>query len=144
MVTLAPFEPFARWEGMKSMRRGDDYEALKRSLLDRYMPSMERFVPDLRNHIKVAEVATPVTNITYATVPRGAIYGPEATPDQMGPFRYTTQGALDGLYLCGSSTFGGGIVPSAASGLQAGKRAASWVRTHSARQVAVPARVAVR
>ena len=141
MVTLAPFEPFAPWAGGKSMRRGADYEALKQSLLDRYMPAMERFVPDLRNHIVVSEVATPVTNITYATAPRGAIYGPEATPDQMGPFRYTTKGALDGLYLCGSSTLGAGIVPAAASGLQAGKRAAAWSRTHRPVQIPVPARV---
>jgi len=140
MVTLAPFEPFAAWQGKKSMRRGEDYEALKQSILDRYMGPMERFVPDLRNHIKVAEVATPVTNITYATAPRGSIYGPEATPDQMGPFRYPTKGALDGLYLCGSSTLGGGVVPAAASGMQAGRRAAKWVEAQRPAQAAVPAR----
>lgn len=140
LVTLAPYEPFEKWGGKKSMRRGDDYEAVKQSLLDRYMGPMERFVPDLRNHIKVAEVATPVTNITYATAPRGAIYGPEATPDQMGPFRFTTSGALDGLYLCGSSTLGAGVVPAAASGLQAGKRALKWLKDHRPAHIATPAR----
>jgi phytoene dehydrogenase-like protein len=140
LVTLAPYEPFAPWEGKKSMRRGDEYEALKRGIYDRYMRQMERFVPDLSKHVKVAEVATPVTNVTYATAPRGAIYGPEATPDQMGPFRFPTKGALDGLYLCGSSTFGAGVVPAAASGLSAGRRAAQWARERQGAQVAVPAR----
>lgn len=128
MVTLAPFEPFAAWEGKKTMRRGEDYEALKQRILARYMPQMERFVPDLRSHLKVVEVATPVTNITYATAPRGAIYGPEATPDQMGPFRFGAKGAFDGLYLCGSSTLGAGVVPASVSGLQAGKRAVAWAK----------------
>ncbi|MFO0587313.1 MAG: NAD(P)/FAD-dependent oxidoreductase [Polyangiaceae bacterium] len=136
MVTLAPWEPFARWEGGKSMRRGDEYEALKQSLMDRYVPAMERFVPKLRDHIRVQEVSTPVTNVTYATAPRGAIYGPEATPDQMGPFRFSTEGALDGLFFCGSSTLGGGIVPAAASGLRAGKAALKWLKKSPVPRVA--------
>lgn len=127
-VTLAPYEPFAPWEGGKSMRRGEAYEDLKKQLLERYIPAMERFVPQLGQHIKVAEVATPVTNVTYATAPRGSIYGPESTPDQIGPFRYGAKGAFEGLYLCGASTLGAGVVPAAASGLQAGKRAARFAQ----------------
>lgn len=132
MVTLAPFEPFAPWEGHKSMRRGHDYEALKREILDRYMAQIERFVPGLREHVQVVEVATPVTNVTYATAPRGAIYGPEATPDQMGPLRFGAKGAFDGLYLCGASTLGAGVVPAAVSGLHAGRRAAAYAKAERA------------
>jgi phytoene dehydrogenase-like protein len=124
VVTLAPFAPFARWEGMKSMRRGPEYEALKQKLGERYLAAAERFVPGLGAHVKVMEVATPVTNVTYATAPRGSIYGPEATPGQMGPFRYAVKSAVDGLFLCGASTLGGGVVPAALSGFQAGKLAA--------------------
>lgn len=140
-VTLAPYEPFAQWEGLKSMRRGEAYEAEKQKLLDRYLPGIERFVPGVSAHIKVSEVATPVTNVTYATAPRGAIYGPEATPDQMGPFRFNAKGAFDGLYLCGASTLGAGVVPAAASGLQAAKRAVSWAREQRPALVANPAQV---
>lgn len=123
LVTLAPYEPFAAWDGLKSMRRGEEYEALKRSLYDRYTRAAERFVPGLRAHVKVGEVATPVTNVTYATAPRGAIYGPEVTPDQMGPFRFGIKGAFEGLFFCGAAVHGGGVVPAAISGLQAGKSA---------------------
>lgn len=123
LVTLAPFEPFAGWEGMKSMRRGKAYEELKARLADRYLGCVERYVPGIRDHVKVLEVATPVTNVTYAASPRGSIYGPEHTPDQMGPFRYSAKGAVPGLFLCGSSTMGAGIVPCAVSGGQAGKLA---------------------
>lgn len=140
-VTLAPWEPFAEWEGMKSMRRGEPYEARKQQLLDRFLPGIERFVPGLGGHIKVSEVATPVTNVTYATAPRGAIYGPEATPDQMGPFRFQAKGAFDGLYLCGASTLGAGVVPAAASGLQAAKRAVSWAKEQRPALSAAAARV---
>jgi phytoene dehydrogenase-like protein len=131
LVTLVPFEPFAKWEGMKSMKRGAEYEALKARLADRYLGCVERYVPDVRQHLRVIEVATPVTNITYAGSPRGAIYGPDHTPDQMGPFRFAQSGGVPGLYLCGASTFGAGIVPSGLSGYVAGKLVAPDARPAS-------------
>jgi all-trans-retinol 13,14-reductase len=138
LVTLAPYEPFAAWEGLKSMRRGEEYEARKQELYDRYTLAAERFVPGLRAHVKVAEVATPVTNVTYATAPQGAIYGPEMTPDQIGPFRFGIKGAFDGLFFCGAAIHGGGVVPAAVSGLQAGKAAVHHARSARPAQVAAP------
>lgn len=138
IVTLAPYEPFAAWEGLKSMRRGEEYEALKQGLYDRFAAAAERFIPGLRAHVLVSEVATPVTNVTYATAPQGAIYGPEMTPDQIGPFRFGTKGAFDGLFFCGSAIHGGGIVPAALSGLQAGKRAALHAIETRPAQVSAP------
>ncbi|MEZ4295595.1 MAG: NAD(P)/FAD-dependent oxidoreductase [Polyangiaceae bacterium] len=139
LVTLAPFEPFARWEGGKSMRRGEEYESLKQSLYDRYIRAAERFIPGLSSHIQVAEVATPVTNVTYATSPQGAIYGPEATPDQMGPFRFGIKGAFDGLYFCGAAVHGGGVVPAALSGAQAARAAVKWSESVRPLRAPVPA-----
>ncbi|MCC6648330.1 MAG: NAD(P)/FAD-dependent oxidoreductase [Polyangiaceae bacterium] len=128
LVTLAPFDPFAGWEGMKSMKRGAAYEELKARLADRYLGCVERYVPGIRDHVKALEVATPVTNVTYAASPRGAIYGPEYTPDQMGPLRFGAKGDVKGLFLCGSSTMGAGIVPCAVSGGQAGRLAVASLR----------------
>lgn len=122
-VTLAPFEPFARWEDTKTKKRGDDYEKMKRELETRYLTAIEKYVPGLREHITVLELGTPVTNVTYAAAPYGSIYGPEQSPNQMTPFRFGTRGAIDGLYMCGSSVLGAGIVPCAVSGNVAGKMA---------------------
>ncbi|MCC6558018.1 MAG: NAD(P)/FAD-dependent oxidoreductase [Polyangiaceae bacterium] len=125
LVTLAPFAPFARWAGTKSMKRGAEYERFKAELGDRYVRSIEQLVPGIRDRITVMEVATPVTNITYAGSPRGAIYGPAHTPGQMGPFRFAPRSPVEGLYLCGSSVLSAGIVPSALSGFKAGRMAAA-------------------
>ncbi len=129
-VMLAPFEPFAKWAGpgMKSTKRGGEYEALKAQLSDRMLGCVERYVPGIRDKVTVMELGTPATNVTYAAAPRGAIYGPEHAPDQMGPWRYGMKGAIPGLYLCGSSTMGAGIVPGAASGFAAGKMAVAAAR----------------
>lgn len=122
-VTLVPYEPFARWAGTKTQKRGDEYDKMKEDLEKRYIASIEKYVPGLRDHITTIDLGTPQTNITYAAAPHGSIYGPEQTPQQMTPFRYGSRGAIDGLYLCGSSVLGAGIVPCAVSGHVAGKMA---------------------
>lgn len=121
LVTLVPYAPFTRWAGTKTMKRGAEYEAFKAELADRYLRCVERYVPKVRAQIKVLEVSTPLTNVSFAAAPQGSIYGPDYTPNQMGPLRYGPKGAFDGLYLCGSSTLGAGIVPAALSGATAGK-----------------------
>ena len=123
LVTLYPYEPFERWQGTRSLRRGEDYEAQKELLLERYWPSIERYVPGARAHALRVEVSTPLTNVSYALAPRGATYGLDHTPDQFGPFRFSTSGPVRGLFLCGSSVVGCGIVPSALSGYGAGRAA---------------------
>jgi all-trans-retinol 13,14-reductase len=133
-VTLCPFEPFARWEGTATMKRGDAYLEYKQALAERYLKAIERYVPGVRAHIEVCEVATPLTNISFAAAPRGAIYGPDHAPDQIGPFRFAPRGAVEGLYLCGSSVGGGGIVPSGLSGHSAGRLALRALRVQRAAQ----------
>lgn len=122
-VTLVPYEPFSRWAETKTQKRGTDYEQMKTELEQRYLTAIEKYVPGLRNHVTTIDLGTPQTNVTYAAAPHGAIYGPEQSPQQMTPFRYGTRGAIEGLYLCGSSVLGAGIVPCAVSGSVAGKMA---------------------
>jgi all-trans-retinol 13,14-reductase len=137
LVTLVPYAPFTRWAGTKTMKRGEEYKAFKAELGDRYLRCVERHIPGIRDHLMVMEVATPVTNVSFAEAPDGSIYGPEATPDQMGPWRYPPKGDVEGLYLCGSSTLGAGIVPAALSGATAGKLALKGMPARSVK-VAVP------
>ncbi len=66
--------------------------------------------------MEVFEVSTPLTSTHFANVPRGAIYGPEHSPGQVGPGRFGVRGPVDGLFLCGSSVMGAGIGPCVASG----------------------------
>lgn len=130
-VTLVPYEPFSRWAETKTQKRGADYEQMKTELEQRYLIAIEKYVPGLRDHVTTIDLGTPQTNVTYAAAPQGAIYGPEQTPQQMTPFRYGTRGAIEGLYLCGSSVLGAGIVPCAVSGSIAGKMAVKDSTTKS-------------
>lgn len=123
VVSLAPFEPFARWADMKSFKRGPDYEAKKREVADSLMRSVEERWPGLVGDVVVEDVASPVTNIHYAGSPAGSIYGPAATLDQYGLRSFRPWSPVAGLYLAGAGVFGAGVAPCLASGLVAAKLA---------------------
>ncbi len=121
IVALTPGQPWEKWFAGNTMRRGEEYAALKDEIGDFYVEQAEKHLPGLREHVVLREVATPATNHSYTLAPEGNIYGPAHTPAQTIPFRFKTKAPVEGLYLCGASVIGAGIVPCASSGRAAGK-----------------------
>jgi phytoene dehydrogenase-like protein len=77
-------------------------------------------------HLDCVKYATPLTSEYWVNAVKGGCYGPEQTPDQVGPSRFTAFTAgIEGLFLVGAGTSGGGIMPCVASGVLAGRKAAS-------------------
>ncbi len=58
----------------------------------------------------------------------GGCYGPEQTPDQFGPGRFShfTAG-IEGLFLVSAGTLGGGIMACVSSGYLAAGKAADFL-----------------
>lgn len=130
-VTSAPYELFSKWVDKPTMKRGEEYDALKASLIERYLPYVEQHVPGIRANIRSLDVGTPVTNVSYVAAPLGSIYGPEHTPAPWGQPRYALEGPLPGLFFCGSSTLGACIVFASISGFIAASMAMSMVMTRA-------------
>lgn len=128
LVTFAPYDMFAKWDGMRAMFRDDEYRALKRRLADQLLESVERRHPGLVGDVVIEEVATPVSNTHYVNSERGGIYGPAATPDQSILFRFRPNTPVPNVFLAGSGVFGGGVLPC----LQSGRVAAALARRHVA------------
>ena len=122
-VTIAPYHPFSPWADKPTSKRGEEYETLKMHLAERYLKHIEKHVPGVSSHIKVLEVSTPVTNLSYTMAPFGAIYGPEHSPAPWGQPRFSIEAPFRGLYFCGASTLGASIVFSSISGFMAGSMA---------------------
>jgi len=116
VISLTPFEPWEKWDKMRSYKRGEEYEARKKAMGKSLIEAIEERFPDVIGDVEVEEFATPVTNSYYVNTVAGGIYGPEMAPDQMGPSRFLPVTPFKGLYLAGSGTFGGGIGPCLASG----------------------------
>lgn len=126
IVTFVNYHMFEKWADSPSMKRGDEYKALKEKVGEGLVKAAERYIPNLSGHLDCVEYATPLTNEYWVNAVRGGCYGPEQTPDQVGPGRFNAFTAgIEGLFLVGAGTLGGGIMPCVASGVSAAGKAAS-------------------
>jgi len=126
-MSYAAFEP---WAHLSPGERGEDYEAFVKQLNDELVATMDQHVPRLSQHLRFVEYITPLTFERRINLVRGGIYGPELTPDQMGPGRFPdgTCG-VEGLFLAGAGTMGSSVRYCVTSGIQAGRRAVSFMNT---------------
>jgi len=128
LITFVGYRHFEPWADSPSMKRGEEYERFKERMGERLVKAAERYIPGLSDHIQFAEYATPLSNEHWVNAVRGGCYGPEQTPDQVGPGRFSSFTAgIDGLFLVGAGTIGGGIMPCVMSGVIAGGRAARFL-----------------
>jgi phytoene dehydrogenase-like protein len=118
-ICLASYDAFAAWRDSAPGRRPDDYRRLKQRLVERMLDAIGVFVPDVRNHVLVHALGTPLTNERYLASPRGAIYGIEKTIGNLGPFAFPITTHVPGLFECGASTLAPGILGVSTSGLLA-------------------------
>jgi all-trans-retinol 13,14-reductase len=130
IVTGASYKLFEQWADLPSMKRGDEYKALKERIGERLIVAAERYIPSLSQHIDFVEYATPLSNKYWVNAVRGGNYGPDQTPDQVGIGRFiTTTVGIAGLFLAGAGTMGGGVMPCVASGIRAGRKSATYLES---------------
>ena len=97
-TSLIPYDVGASWREEKA------------KYSERMMDELEAMFPGLRAHTKMVEGASPRTMERYTLNLSGAIYGWEASPDQVGPGRLSHRTLIEGLFLSGHWTQpGGGI-----------------------------------
>lgn len=99
-----------------------EYAALKNRFAKHMLDEASRVYPGLRDHVEVAVVSTPITNMRYTGNPGGAIYGFSNTPAENPGWRPGYRGPIPGLWLAGAWTQpGGGYEPCIASGYLAAR-----------------------
>ena len=120
----ASYETFEQWAHLPPGQRGQEYEAFIKGLGDQLISTAERYLPGLSQHLQFIEHITPLSLERHVNLVQGGIYGPELSPDQLGPGRFPdcTCG-VEGLLLAGAGTKGGSVRYSATSGVHAGRKA---------------------
>lgn len=112
ILTLAP-APYRR-------RDGKTWDEVKPALTEQVIAYFdEHYIPGLREHVKFAQLATPLDFERNLRLPEGAIYALRQDITNETIFRPASKSkAIAGLYLVGASTHPGGGVPSTiASGM---------------------------
>lgn len=100
------------------------WKEYKEELKEKVLASLERHLPEISRHILWKEAATPWTMERFTGNYRGAAYGWEQTPEQMGGRRVSPLTPIRGLYLAGHWTNpGGGVASVAVSGMLTAKEA---------------------
>lgn len=87
-----------------------DYAQAKQALADRLIELVEqRYLPNLRKHVAVKVVGTPVTHEDFCGAPFGNAYGSYFTPAQMGLGRLTAETPFANFWWCNASSGSAGI-----------------------------------
>jgi len=121
---------FEKWAGLPSMKRGEEYKALKEEIGDRLIISAEKYVPGISSHIDIVEYATPLSNEYWVNAVMGGNYGPDHTPDQFGKNRFSSfTSGIDGLFMTGAGTLGCGVMTCVASGFLSATKAAEYLES---------------
>ena len=118
-MALSSMDVFARWRDSKPGARGSEYAQLKADLSERILDAVECFVPGLRERIVFHALGTPLTNHHFLHATGGGIYGTEKTLGNLGPFSFSVDTHIAGLFQCGASTLAPGINGVTNSGLSA-------------------------
>ena len=82
---------------------------------------LEKRIPGISQRLVFSNLGTPLTNEHYVSATRGNIYGTGKVPEQVGPLSFSPRTEFGGLYMCGASTLGHGVVGATQSGIAAAK-----------------------
>lgn len=111
LTTLLPFQAVASWKQSKP-----DY-------MEDMLDIAAQYIPGLRQHILFIEGGSPATMLRYTHNYRGAAYGWDVSPAQVGPARLPNRSPVQGLYFAGHWTSpGGGVYGVSVSGVQAAQK----------------------
>jgi all-trans-retinol 13,14-reductase len=128
LLTGWSYESVERWAALRPQHRGEEYEQLKEGMGNALLSAADQHVPGLASHVTHIECITPLECVDRVRAVRGGIYGPEHGPSQMGPGRYQSLTCgVDGLFLAGAGTFGGGLFYCAASGFCAADKTLAFL-----------------
>jgi len=117
MITLAPYEWFAKWEDTRWHHRGEDYEAFKEQFAQRLLGELYRQFPQLEGKIDYYELSTPLSTAHFVNYKDGEIYGLDHSPARFRDMNLRPRTAVKNLYLTGQDIVTCGVGGALMSGL---------------------------
>jgi all-trans-retinol 13,14-reductase len=101
IIGFAPYEWFAKWEGTRWNKRGDDYVAFKEKFAQRLLEQLYRFEPQVKGKIDHYELSTPLSTANFVNYRHGEIYGLDHTTERFDLDFLRPQTPIKNLYLTG-------------------------------------------
>lgn len=100
-LSLGKFDWFKAYQDQKVMKRDASYQEMKASFEKNMLEKLYELYPQIKGHIEISEVSSPLSTQTYANYTHGEIYGLAHNPERFKlPYlRFNTP--IKGLYLSG-------------------------------------------
>ncbi len=117
MITLAPYEWFAKWEDERWKHRGEEYEAYKEEFSQRLLKELYKQFPQLEGKIDYYELSTPLSTKHFVNYEHGEIYGLDHSPARFRMKDLRPKTSIKNLYLTGQDIVTVGIGGALMSGL---------------------------
>ncbi|MFS4468427.1 phytoene desaturase family protein [Maribacter sp. 2210JD10-5] len=116
-ITFIDYSAFERFEN-EAEKRSKEYLEFKEKLLQKMISTVEKVLPNVREHIVQKDLGTPITNEYYINTTKGNVYGTEKSLKHIGPFAYKAKSEIENLYLCGASILSHGVAGASHSGVE--------------------------
>jgi phytoene dehydrogenase-like protein len=121
VVTFIDYGSFREFAG-ETNYQSEIYTYHKERICEKFLNSMEKLLPGIRQAIVQMELGTPKTNEYYIHSTNGNVYGTEKDFWQTGPFSFRSQSEIKNLFLCGASVLSHGVGGATNSGVQTAAR----------------------
>lgn len=109
VISAAPYEWFAAWEGSRWKHRDAEYNTFKEDLAERMLEVLYQQMPQLRGKVAFHEISTPLTTQHFAGYERGELYGIDHTPQRFRQDFLKPTTPIPGLYLTGQDIVSCGV-----------------------------------
>lgn len=115
IATVTDYDSFKQAQD----RNYGEYAKKKLALAEQLISFVEKnYVPDLRKHIAVQVVGTPVTNEDFVMAPRGNAYGSLMSPAQIGTKRLKAVTPWKNFWWCNASSGYAGVYGTVGTGMR--------------------------
>lgn len=113
--TYAKFDKFEEFQ-----KKGyTEYNKFKLDIAVKLLDLVEeKFIPNLRDHIVLQLVGSPMTNVDYCMAPKGNCYGSSMTPKQIAYNRLKADTPWQNFWWCNASSGFGGISGTVSTGMK--------------------------
>jgi all-trans-retinol 13,14-reductase len=101
VISPAPFAWFTAWSDSRLRHRGAACDELKARLHARLLDALYAAVPQVKGHVRHAELSTPLSTRHFANAPEGEIYGLAHTPARFASRLLQPRTPVQNLLLTG-------------------------------------------
>lgn len=112
-----PFEWIEAWENERWQKRGEEYSKIKEDLKSLFLEKLYSVLPQIKGHVEVCEISTPLSTRHFSNYNKGEIYGLEHTPQRFRLKQLRPKTNYKNLYITGQDVTTVGVCSALFSGV---------------------------